>query len=61
MANDDERRFILDMIDSGKITAEEGLHLLQVLPEDESDGRTTGRSDDDRSGCGFIDCRAFRC
>jgi hypothetical protein len=37
MANEDERRLILDMIDSGKITAEEGLQLLQVLPEDGSD------------------------
>lgn len=37
MASDNERRFILEMIDSGKITAEEGLHLLQVLPEDDND------------------------
>ncbi len=37
MANDDERRIILEMIDSGKITAEEGLHLLESLPEDDSD------------------------
>jgi hypothetical protein len=37
MSNEDERRLILEMIDSGKITAEEGLGLLQALPTDQVD------------------------
>lgn len=37
MSNDDERRLILEMIDSGKITAEEGLGLLRTLPADQED------------------------
>ncbi len=37
MANQEERRLILDMIANHKITAEEGLHLLQSLPADEED------------------------
>ena len=37
MGNEDERRLILEMIDSGKITAEEGLHLLQALPSVSAD------------------------
>lgn len=37
MGNEDERRLILEMLDSGKITAEEGLHLLQALPSDSAD------------------------
>lgn len=32
----EERRLILEMIDGGKITAEEGLRLLQALPEDQA-------------------------
>jgi hypothetical protein len=31
MASDEERRLILEMIDEGKITAEEGLRLLQAV------------------------------
>jgi len=53
MANEDERRLILDMIESGKITAEEGLHLLHTLPESEAgedeqgyDARLPGISDE---------------
>ena len=34
MANETERRLILEMIESGKITAEDGLNLLQALPTD---------------------------
>ena len=37
MGNEEERRLILEMIDSGKITAEEGLQLLQALPADQID------------------------
>jgi hypothetical protein len=37
MASEDERLFILEMIDTGKITAEEGLQLLQALPEQGED------------------------
>ena len=37
MSNEDERRLILEMIDSGKITAEEGLGLLRALPSDQVD------------------------
>ncbi|MGW8250943.1 MAG: SHOCT-like domain-containing protein [Anaerolineales bacterium] len=35
MSNENERRLILEMIDSGKISAEDGLHLLQALPSSE--------------------------
>ncbi|HSF82305.1 MAG TPA: hypothetical protein VLA49_13770 [Anaerolineales bacterium] len=35
MASDNERRFILEMIESGKISAEEGLRLIQALGEGE--------------------------
>ncbi len=35
MANDNERRFILEMIESGKISADEGLRLIQALGEGE--------------------------
>lgn len=35
MSNENERRLILEMIDRGKISAEDGLHLLQSLPEEE--------------------------
>jgi SHOCT-like domain len=35
MANEEERRLILEMIANGKITAEQGLNLLQSLPADE--------------------------
>jgi len=34
MANETERRLILELIESGKITADEGLNLLQALPTD---------------------------
>ncbi len=37
MSSENERRLILEMIDSGKISAEDGLHLLQALPETEED------------------------
>lgn len=35
MSNENERRLILEMIDSGKISAEDGLQLLQALPSSE--------------------------
>jgi len=35
MTNANERRLILEMIANGKITAEEGLRLIQALPPDE--------------------------
>ena len=37
MANEEERRLILEMIANGKITAEQGLNLLQSLPADEEE------------------------
>lgn len=37
MGNEDERRLILEMIDNGKISAEDGLRLLQALPVDEQE------------------------
>ena len=36
MATDNERRLILEMIENGKITAEEGLHLLESLQADDT-------------------------
>lgn len=37
MAEKNERRLVLEMIESGKITAEEGIRLLQALSVDEQD------------------------
>ena len=37
MASETERRLILEMIENGKISAEEGLRLIQALDEDEAD------------------------
>ena len=38
MGSDSERRFILQMIESGKISAGEGLRLLQALPAEDDPG-----------------------
>lgn len=46
MASDNERRLILQMIESGKISAAEGLQLLKALEEAEDAGSpTTALSD----------------
>lgn len=37
MSSENERRLILEMIDSGKISAEDGFHLLQALPDAETE------------------------
>lgn len=37
MSSENERRLILEMIESGKISAEDGLRLLQALPEAEDE------------------------
>jgi hypothetical protein len=48
MGHLDERRLILEMIDDGKITAEEGLRLLQALPADQvEDYEATGSPETD--------------
>jgi len=45
MASDTERRIILEMIDEGKISAEEGLRLIQALDESEEEEVSTESSE----------------
>lgn len=45
MAEKSERRFILEMIENGKITAEDGIRLLQALPDDEQGLETEAGSE----------------
>lgn len=40
MAIDDERRKVLEMIENGKVSAAEGLHLLDVLMDTEDESET---------------------